>query len=131
MGGMCGFRGEALQKKYGTFQKMIDQSPVTIKERGSDQSFLYEVIYKDFKYEMMLHNFKGTQDLCGQYRSMVTEIDLPEVPKRYWTSDLCSFFIGSAGVNEMETLRFFRSFVPEFWKDTDLWASYPKIFWWY
>jgi hypothetical protein len=59
-----------------------------------------------------------------------SQAPLPQVNPMLWLSNLCSFFIGSAGFNEMETIRFFRTFEKEPSKFAIIEAQYPKLFWW-
>lgn len=112
MGGMSGFRCEPLRQQYGTWNEMISRSPVKIDRHGSDQDFLTRVVYEDFKDDYLLQN----------------NVPRSRDDKR-WLSDLCVPFIGSAGVNEFETLRYLRD------NGTDLTLNgvgklYPKIFYW-
>lgn len=112
LGGMCGFKCQPLKEKYGSYKKMIQLSPVKIDKRGTDQDFLNRVVYSDFQDKALL-----------QY-------DLPrEKTNPLYLSDLCIAFIGAAGCNEFETLRYLRS------KGTDLefggvGKKFPNIFYW-
>lgn len=112
LGGMCGFKCQPLREKYGSYKEMIDLSPIPISKHGSDQDFLNQVIYNDFKKEA-----------CLQYNI------LSDKTNHLWLSDLCVFFIGAAGCNEFETLRYLRD------KGTDLsfggvGIKFSKIFYW-
>lgn len=132
MGGLIGFVAKSVVDRYISFTKMINLSPVKIAEHGTDQDFLTRVIFHDMKYSTMLHNFKGSYD--ESFHMVVTathDVPPPNVKKELWLSDLCSSFVGAAGFNEMETLRFFKAFLPDFKDDSDLWNKYPKIFYWY
>lgn len=136
MGGMCGFKAAEIAAHYNGYDHMLSNYSGKIDKRGSDQDFLTKEIYYRWKEKMMLHNFLGTDSECAK---LVTSEDMkyrifkeiPGVDKRLWVSNLCSFFIGSAGCNEMETLRFFRDHLPGFESyDRLLWKIYPKIFYW-
>jgi hypothetical protein len=112
LGGLCGFRCEPLRDKYGSHSSLLHASPVTIDKHGSDQDFLTKVVYKDFISSYYLS------------RNIPRERNNP-----LWTSDLCISFIGTAGVNEFETLRYLRD------NGANLTLSgvgrmYKKIFYW-
>jgi hypothetical protein len=112
MGGMSGFKCEPLRQQYGTWNEMISRSPVKIDRHGSDQDFLTRVVYEDFKGDYLLQS------------NVPRKRDDPR-----WLSDLCVPFIGSAGVNEFETLRYLRD------NKIDLTLNgigklYPNIFYW-
>jgi hypothetical protein len=112
LGGMCGFKCQALVSKYGGFGEMLNKYDAPIDKRGSDQDFLNRVVYQDFK------------------ESVVLDYNVPRTKTNpLWLSDLCVFFIGAAGCNEFETLRYLRD------NGTDLTLGgvakqYPKIFYW-
>jgi hypothetical protein len=112
LGGLCGFRCEPLRKKYVSHPSLLRTSPVTIDKHGSDQDFLTKVVYKDFISSYYLN------------KNIPRERNNP-----LWTSDLCISFIGTAGVNEFETLRYLRD------NGADLTLSgvgnnYKQIFYW-
>lgn len=130
MGGLCGFVAGAIRSKYESFEKMLALSPVAIDDHGSDQDFLTRVVYEDFKEQMMLHNFKGEKSHCAAAMNDSWLDQIPGVDKRLWVSNLCTSFIGAAGFNEMETLRFLRDYSHNFSKDFSLSDSHPKIFYW-
>lgn len=135
MGGMCGFRANELREKYGSWEEMISKSPVVIDKRGSDQDFINHIVFRDFKDSFLGHYGDIIQrnkayNTAGTMPGTQFKVINDDRSNRLWTSNLCSFFIGSAGVNEMETLRFFRDNLPGFGDDKELWAKYPKIFYW-
>lgn len=127
MGGMCGFKCADLRAKYGDFENMINGFGGRINEHGTDQNFLTQTVYKDFKHDLMMHfgsDAEENEDKFAMYCSN-------SLGEKLHGSDLCTSFIGSAGVNEMETLRFFRSNLPGWTSDQELWKQYPQIFYWY
>lgn len=112
MGGLCGFKAGPIRSKYGTYERMMNLSPIEINGHGSDQEFLTKVVYRDFSKEY------------DCYKDIPRDRSHP-----LWTSDLCVFFIGAAGVNEFETLRYLRD------KGIDLsiggiGEKYKQIFYW-
>lgn len=114
LGGLCGFKAEPIRSKYGSWENMITKTKRPIEDHGTDQHFLNDVIFPDFpstNYQWQPGPSKRSNPL--------------------WASDLCTSFIGAAGVNEMETLRFFRSHLPGWGSDQDLWKQYPKLFYWH
>lgn len=131
MGGLCGFKALTISSVYTSFDKMIGNSPVKIEGHGTDQDFLTRIVYTDLSKSMMLHNFKGVQSACSHsLKGFDVTMPFEEINKKLWVSDLCTSFIGAAGYNEMETLRFFRDFLPDFMGDRELWLKYPKLFYW-
>lgn len=101
MGGLVGFKTQAIKKAFSSFDVLTDNWDLS--KRGSDQNLLNKRILpliKDSLYTS--EGMKRTDETNGAL--------LPEVDKRLWESNLCSAFIGSAGVNELETLRFFKRF---------------------
>lgn len=112
LGGLCGFKCEPLRNKYGSYYSMLQKSPVPISGRGTDQDFLNRVVYNDFLNDSMLH------------------YNIPhEKTNPLYLSDLCISFIGAAGVNEMETLRYLRDNGIDF-SLSGVGKYYPRIFYW-
>lgn len=112
MGGLCGFKCDRLRDMYGSYSAMLAKSEVVIADHGTDQYFLNSVIYRDFEREYVFDD-----------KPVYSRSD----PR--WLSNLCISFIGAAGCNEMETLRYLRS------QGTDLSLNgvgklYPQIFYW-
>jgi hypothetical protein len=132
MGGMCGFKTAPLVERYGSWDNLIKQSKIKISERGSDQVFLAQELYPFYKSQMFAHYLKGMKNQGeAVVKSEVSNVPIPDVNPNLWTSNLCIPFIGSAGVIEFETIRFFRSYYPPFDKECEELAKhYPKIFYW-
>lgn len=137
MGGMVGFDCAKFKAVTGfdTFEQMIEGKDLSI--RGSDQHFLNSLL-PELQNDLLLHKFKGGGCNAAQTYEVCT-IDLPQVNKRLWESNLCVSFIGSAGFNELETLRFFQRFDPQMWNSktgaTGKYAAIEKEFsqlfyWW-
>jgi hypothetical protein len=124
LGGMCGFRAEPIRELYGTWENMISKAIRPIDTHGTDQHFLNHVIYEKFRDSYKRHGTlmeymdRGQIELGGK------------LGQKTHGSDLCTSFIGAAGCNEMETLRFFRSNLPNWGSDQELWKAYPKLFYW-
>jgi len=130
LGGLCSFSALQLRTKYKSWDELLSLSTIGISSRGTDQSFLNSVIYPDFKESMFAHYLKGMK---GNGEAIVkTEIENIHlnINNNLWESNLCSFFAGSAGVNELETLRFFKRFEPKNGFE-EIEKQYPKIFYWY
>lgn len=131
MGGLCGFKSEPLRSKYASYNNLLSKSPIGIDARGTDQNFLNLVIYPDFKDSMMGHFLKGYPG-NGEH-SIIHFIDnmrLEGISPELWQSNLCILFAGAAGVNDLETIRFFRTFDKEIPEFIDIEKRYPKIFYW-
>lgn len=120
MGGLSGFKCQPLREKYGSYDAVIAKSPVSIDKRGSDQDFLNKVIYEDFEGQLLGH-FGDTSKVHGWSRM--------SIDGKSHGSDLCTAFIGSAGCNEMETIRYLKANSPDFrFEGVDV--KYPLIFNW-
>lgn len=94
MGGMVGIDVDQFYKifpEYSTFESLI--SEWNLRERGSDQHLMNQRLGLKAKNNLLTHS-------------------MPESDKKnkLWESDLTIRHIGSAGVNEMELLRFFQRF---------------------
>lgn len=88
MGGMCGFICEPIRKAFGIWDNFVGERDYSV--HGSDQHTL-----NGYRNEFTLH----VSDMSKR----------PTSPKDdpLWTSDLTCRHIGSAGVVDMETIRFF------------------------
>lgn len=104
MGGMVGFKSDAINRGFSSYNQLIKGWDLT--KRGSDQDLLNKRVLPLVKDSLY------TSDLQAIRRNTNSGNDnlMEGVDKRLWESNLCSAFIGSAGVNEMETLRFFKRF---------------------
>lgn len=111
MGGLSGFKSQYIREKYGSFENLLLRAKRPIAGHGTDQHLLNDVIHRDF-----MCSFSG--------------VYMDAIQKKHG-SDLCTSFIGAAGCNEMETLRFFRDHLPEWGSDQELWKQYPKLFYWH
>lgn len=129
LGGMCGFKAGPIRELFGTWENMISKAIRPIDAHGTDQHFLNGVVFKHFENSFLLHNKEGAAVINGNLE--LTHKLKTERKNPLWTSDLCTSFIGAAGCNEFETLRFFRSHIPGWGSDQDLWKQYPKIFYWH
>lgn len=103
MGGMVGFRTEAIRKHFNSLNALTEGWDLS--KRGSDQHLLNKRILPFVKDSLYTHDLQGYRPTGGPGMGASLNVD-----KRLWESNLCSAFIGSAGVNEMETLRFFKRF---------------------
>ncbi len=118
MGGMVGFETATFKALTGlqSWDEMIVGRDLS--ERGSDQHLLNQKIYPQVQYNLI--TFMDAP-----------KIELPQVDPKLWESNLCSFFIGAAGVNELETLRFFKRFDIYNWKFIPIEKEFPKLFYWH
>lgn len=116
MGGMVGFDTAQFKAMTGfhSFQDMI--SGKDLSERGSDQHLLNSLIPK-------------LQGIA--YLSKDQPIKLPQVDDKLWESNLVCRHIGSAGVVEMELLRFFMRHDAYNWKFQPIEKEFPKLFPWH
>lgn len=91
MGGMMGIKSETLKKHFPTFESLIDGFDLS--QHGSDQELLMKRLYPLIKEDLYFDQSPEHYPFTG----------LAE-------SDLCVRHIGSAGIVEMETLRFLNKF---------------------
>lgn len=116
LGGLCGFNSAWYNGKgfkvEGDFTR-----------KGSDQDWLQRTVFDPS--ETLLHNFKGLQT-----PALKVENTVPSNGSYDIGADLCSSFIGAAGFNEMETLRYFESKLGAREIEIALAKKYPNIFWW-
>lgn len=111
MGGMCGFICETIRKAFNTWDNFVGDRDYS--RHGSDQDTL-----NAYRNEFTLH-------VTDMSKRPVSPKDDP-----LWTSDLTCRHIGSAGVVEMETIRFFKQhdgnspFI-------EIEKKYPHIFYWH
>lgn len=128
MGGMVGFKVDHFKATFphwDSFEKMI--SGQDLSKRGSDQDFMMKHIYPKAKGNMVGHFFKGCREVVKITRQ-TAESQIPGVSSKLWESNLCPAFIGAAGVNEMETLRFFKRFDKNDYSEFE--KQFPQICHW-
>lgn len=126
LGGLCGFRCQPLRDKYNSWENLLARSPIEIDKRGSDQVFLTGIVYPHFVDQLYTHYGNSPVPQWAQTREKLIKFN-PSEP--YWHSDLCISFCGSAGVNDMETIRFFKQFDTEN-EFEEIAKRYPEIFYW-
>lgn len=123
MGGMVGFKTNELKAicNWKTWDEMVNSFKTDYNNRGSDQFFLNSVILPKIKDKLLFHNLTDKDFVYT----------LPMVDKKLWESNLVCRHIGSAGVIDMEVLRFFNRFDEYNWKYNDIEKQYPEIFYWH
>lgn len=110
MGGMVGFRVDhfkATFPEWTSFEEMIKGHDLS--KRGSDQDFMMKKIYPKAKDNMMGHFFDGCREKV-KITTRSVQSQIPGVDPRLWESGLTCRHIGSPGVVDFETLRFFQRF---------------------
>ena len=110
MGGMVGFKTGHFKQLFPQWKSLNDMTRrFNLSQRGSDQQLLMSDIYPKAKGNMMGHFFDGCKEQVKITRHSVSN-HIPGVDPKLWESNLTCRHIGSAGVVEMETLRFFKRF---------------------
>lgn len=126
MGGLVGFKTQNFRKDtgYTSFDKMIQGQ--NLSKHGSDQNFMNKYLHPKIKHGLMMHKLKGAGVAAAR-----VETSAPNgvVDKKYWTSDLVSRYIGTAGVIDFELLRFFRSMDADAACD-NFEKTFPQIMYW-
>ncbi len=133
MGGMIGFKTAFIKERFGwkSWDEMLSGATDHFSEHGTDQHFLARVIYPNVKENMFAYYTSGVQ-FQGEARqfSLTHVTELPGVKPALWESNLTCRHIGSAGVVDMETIRFFKRFAGEDSFIKEVGARYPEIFYW-
>jgi len=121
MGGMSGFDCRKLREKtgFGSWPDMIAAFG-DLSQRGSDQIALSTHVYPRIQPDVLTHDLTGGR---------AVETRAEGVDPRLWESNLTCRHIGSAGVVELETIRFFERFDPR--NHDDLEKRHPEIFYWH
>lgn len=119
MGGMIGFVTARLKDatSWNSYNNVV--AGIDLKARGSDQHLLNQRILPHLKTETHTH---GMAELT---------IRIPNVDAKLWESNLCVRHIGSAGVVEMETIRFFKRFDAYDYAFEEMEKQFPKLFYWH
>lgn len=128
MGGMCGFRPDRFKQifpHFATFRNLIGK--FKLDQHGSDQNLLMQYIWPKVKNDMMGHFFKGCTEQVKDTRHAVWK-EPARVSPKLWTSNLTCRMIGSPGVVDMETLRFFKG--NDKLNLINFESKYPEIFYW-
>jgi hypothetical protein len=120
MGGMVAFKTEVIKNHFHSWEEMITGS--NLSKHGSDQDLLNQKIEPKLRKEIYLSDYHY---LSSQNFPNITGIDA-----KLWESNLTCRHIGSAGVVEMETLRFFKRFDNDS-KWIEIEKLYPEIFYWH
>jgi hypothetical protein len=123
MGGMVGFDTAKFKAYtgYHTWEQMIEGFDLS--KRGSDQDLLNTRILPKVKGDLKERN---TDNLPSIYDKGF----VPNVDKKLWESNLCVSFIGSAGANELETIRFLKRKDAWSWKHEPIERDHKELFWW-
>ncbi len=118
MGGMVGFETSTFKALTGlqSWEEMIAGRDLS--ERGSDQHLLNQKIYPSVQYNLVTY----MDSPSGR---------IPQVDPKLWESNLTCRHIGSAGVVDIETIRFFKRFDIYQWKFNAIEKQFPKIFYWH
>jgi len=110
MGGMIGFRTDIFRQLFPQWKSLDYMTKRwNLTQRGSDQQLLMADIYPKAKDNMIGHFFQGCSEKVKILRTSVSNQILGVDPK-LWESNLTCRHIGSAGVVDMEVLRFFKRF---------------------
>lgn len=113
MGGMVGFFSYMIRETYSTWEEFMEDS-VSVSDHGSDQQYLMNKIFNRFKEHVLIEDISN---IGSDHTSSL------------WESDLTCRHIGSAGVVEMETIRFFKRFGDTRFDEVE--KKYPNVFYWW
>lgn len=128
MGGMVGFNVEQFRiefPQWNIFEQMIHGQDLS--KRGSDQDFMMKKIYPFAKPNMMGHFFEGCKERVKITKHTVGG-QIKGVDSKLRESNLTCRHIGSPGVVEMETLRFFQRFDKTDYSQFE--KQFPEICYW-
>lgn len=130
MGGMVGFETSAFKaiSRFNSFDAMITGEDLS--QRGSDQYLLNLLLNSTkFRLGLLCHQFEGAG--CNVAPAGPHLPELPMVEKKYWESNLVTRHIGSAGVVELELLRFFKRHEEYWWKFQPIEKEFKTLFPWH
>jgi hypothetical protein len=126
MGGLVGFKTKEFRQatKFTGFEQMI--KGLELSKHGSDQHFLNQKVHPSIKNGLLMYKLKGAGVAAAR-----TETQVPNgfVDKKLWITDLVSRYIGTAGVIELELMRFFNSFSSDLTTE-NFEKSFPQIMYW-
>lgn len=128
MGGMVGFKVDHFKAEFPqwtSFEQMIKGHDLS--KRGSDQDFMMKKIYPFAKPDMMGHFFEGCKEKV-KITKYTAGNQIPGVDPKLWESNLTCRHIGSPGVVDFETLRFFHRFDKTDYSEFE--RQFPEIFYW-
>lgn len=100
MGGMIGVKPNFIKNYFGTWEGMINGYDLT--KRGSDQNLLNQRLLPKIKNTVMFSVATGNTGTAWP--------KVPHIDQALWESNLTCRHIGSAGVVDLELLRFFKRF---------------------
>lgn len=112
MGGMIGFKSAFINNIWKSWSNFMALSE-DLSKHGSDQDYLMKAIYPFVKDDILVSNMYGRESINRQ--------------NPLWESDLTCRHIGSAGVVEMEIIRFFKKY-PNPMLEVE--QKYSHIFYW-
>lgn len=126
MGGMIGIETAGFKALTGlnSWAELI--SGYNLEDRGSDQHLLNRKILPEVSQNIIYYDKGSYPNPPHQPIEMV-----PQVDAKLWESNLVCRHIGSAGVVDMEILRFFKRFDAYNWKFQVIEVLYPKLFYWH
>lgn len=126
MGGLVGFDTARLKALLDVtfWHDLVNGFDLSL--RGSDQHLMNQRILP--KIEGELYSIGGNNP--RQLDDIFSHRSLPQVDWRLYESNFCICFIGAAGINEMETIRFFKRFDAYDWAFLEIEKLYPKLFPW-
>jgi hypothetical protein len=99
MGGMIGIKPDRFKldfPQYDSLESFIGSS--NLEKHGSDQDLINSKLSNKINHNLLMHS------------NLYLKPIIDGIDPKLWESNLCISFIGSPGVNEMETLRFFKRF---------------------
>lgn len=126
MGGMVGFNTAWFKAcmEVHSWEQMI--SGWDLSQRGSDQNWMNQKVYPKIKDELLIHSERNIPipDIYAQPH-------IPQVSPSLWESNLTCRHIGSAGIVDMEMIRFFSRFEKEPSKYERIEEQFPSLFYWH
>ena len=134
MGGMCGFKADYFRRSFGwnSFEQMMQVANEDFNFHGADQNFLAKHVAPNVHNETVAHLTASQSPITGQRALFEPETkELYGVPNKLWESNLTCRHIGSAGVVDLEVIRFFQRFDTEIPEMKAVELRYPEVFYWH
>jgi hypothetical protein len=126
MGGLTGFRTKDFKELgYADFNSMI--KGLDLSKHGSDQHFMNQKLLPKIHLKLLLHKLRGAG--CSAFTTLTGISPHKKVDSKFKHADLVSRYIGTAGVIEMELIRWFQG-VDKNKKYDDFERKHSDIMYW-
>jgi hypothetical protein len=134
MGGMCGFITNDTRKLLGvgTFERMLSLSTIDLNTKGSDQTFLQQIILPKVASSMTEHYILGLpQSFRGECYNYIQDDSVNDISPELRETNILVNHIGQAGFIMEPVLKFLEKHELDSEKFQKIEKKFPEIFYWY